>query len=148
MSPFSPDRIFEIVMQVVTEYLGANEFALTARGHRVISDQPVEKGGSDKGMTPPELFLGSLGACAAFYAAQYLNARSLPSEGLSVRVEANLAKQPSRLDAFRIEIDVPVLDERHREGVLRAAKACLLHNTLAGVPPVAIEVKQIVPVAA
>jgi hypothetical protein len=30
------------------------------------SDQPVENGGDDSAMTPPELFLASLGSCAAF----------------------------------------------------------------------------------
>jgi organic hydroperoxide reductase OsmC/OhrA len=28
------------------------------------SDQPVENGGHDEGMTPPELLLASLGSCA------------------------------------------------------------------------------------
>ena len=41
-------------------------------------------------MTPPELFLASLGTCAAYYAAEYLNARDLPADGLEVYGDAAL----------------------------------------------------------
>jgi len=53
---------------------------------------------------------------------------------LSVRVEATKALGPARLDSFRIEVQIPELDERHREGVLRAVKSCLVHNTLLHAP--------------
>jgi uncharacterized OsmC-like protein len=97
----------------------------------VVCDQPADNAGTDEGMTPPEFLLASLGTCAGFYAVQYLNARGLPSSGLQVRVSGEKAKAPARVASFLIEISVPGLqDERHREGVLRAAKSCLIHNTL------------------
>jgi uncharacterized OsmC-like protein len=88
-------------------------------------------------MSPPELLLASLGTCAAFYAAQYLRARSLATDGLEVRVSAEKAMGPARLATFHIEIRVPGLeDEKHRVGVLRAAKSCLIHNTLLQPPKI------------
>jgi len=90
-------------------------------------------------MSPPEFLLASLGTCAAFYAVQYLRARSLPSDGLEVQVEAAKALDPPRLGAFRIEISIPGLeDERHREGVLRAARSCFIHHTLRQAPEIEI----------
>ena len=47
-------------MEVLVEHLGSVQFEITARQHRVVSDQPVEQGGFDEGMTPPELMLASL----------------------------------------------------------------------------------------
>jgi uncharacterized OsmC-like protein len=87
-------------------------------------------------MTPPEFLLVSLGTCAGFYAAQYLKARGLPAEGLEVKVSAEKAKLPARLGRFRIEVLAPALDPRHEEGVLRAVKACLVHNTLVNAPAI------------
>ena len=81
-------------------------------------------------MTPPEYLLVSLGTCAGFYAAQYLKARSLICTGLEVKVSAEKAKQPARLAQFRIEVTVPGLDPNYQAGILRAVKACLIHNTL------------------
>lgn len=121
-------------MEVTAEYRGEVGFEVLARGHRVMCDQPKDRGGSDQGMTPPEFLLASLATCAAYYAAQYLNTRHLPASELKVRVSAEKAEQPARLASFRIELTVPGLDARHQEGILRAAKSCLIHNTLLGQP--------------
>ncbi len=125
-------------METTIEYLGGVKFQAEARGHKVICDQPLDNGGTDMGMTPPEFLLASLGTCAGFYAAQYLRTRNLPTEGLRVHVSAEKATQPARLGSFRIEVEAPGTgaDERHREGVLRAVKACLVHNTLVHAPAV------------
>lgn len=48
-------------MEVRVEHLGGVQFEITARQHRIVSDQPAENGGFDEGMTPPELLLASLG---------------------------------------------------------------------------------------
>jgi len=47
---------------------------------------------------------------------------------------------PARLASFRIEVVAPGLQERHQAGVLRAVKACLIHNTLLGGPSIEIAV--------
>lgn len=89
-------------------------------------------------MTPPEFLLASLATCAGFYAAQYLNARKLPTEGLKVTVTAEKALQPARLASFRIEVHAGELDSHHEAGLLRAVKSCLIHNTLGGNPSIEI----------
>ena len=127
-------------MEVLAQYLGNSKFEVAARGHRVISDQPLDNGGSDEGMTPPEFLLASLAACAAYYAAQYLKARKLPADDLKVRVSAEKAVQPARLASFQIEVTAPGLDERHEAGILRAVKACLIHNTLLAGPTIDIAI--------
>jgi uncharacterized OsmC-like protein len=132
-------------MEVEVLHLGDVKFEAIARGHRVICDQPAANGGSDSGMTPPEFLLVSLGTCAGFYAAQYLKTRSLPADGLSIKVTAEKAAQPARLERFHIEVSAPELDPQHQAGLLRAVKACLIHNTLLHAP--AIDVVLNAPVA-
>ncbi len=130
------------MLETTVEYLGGVKFEAAARGHRVVCDQPLDNKGTDAGMSPPEFLLTSLGTCAAFYAAEYLRARSLDATGLRVRVTAEKASGPARLASFEIEITVPTLsDEKHREGVLRAAKSCLIHNTLMHAPAIEITLK-------
>jgi len=123
-------------MEVTIHHLGNVKFEAKTRGHRVISDQSAENGGSDTGMTPPELMLASLGTCAGFYAAEYMKVRSLQHGDLAVKVTAEKAKAPARLGQFRIEVVVPGLDPQHQEGVLRAVRACLIHNTLLHTPAI------------
>ena len=78
-------------MDTVIRHLGNLKFEAAARGHKVICDQPMENGGADAGMTPPEFLLVSLGTCAAYYAAQYLRTRGLNTDQLIVRVSAEKA---------------------------------------------------------
>ena len=127
-------------MEVEILHLGAVKFEAITRGHRVICDQPPANGGLDSGMTPPEFLLVSLGTCAGFYAAQYLKTRSLPDSGLKIKVSAEKATQPARLGHFQIEVNVPALDAQHQAGVLRAVKACLIHNTLLNSPAIDVVV--------
>ena len=123
-------------MEVRIQHLGDVRFEASTRGHRVVCDQPPDSGGSDSGMTPPEYLLVSLGTCAGFYAAHYLKTRSLPAQGLEIKVTAEKAAQPARLGRLRIEVIVPALDPHHEAGILRAVKACLIHNTLLNAPEI------------
>ena len=130
------------MLEVTVEHLGAVQFEMKTRGHVVISDQPEENGGFDEGMTPPELMLASLGSCAGFYAVDYLKRNKLSLEGTRVRVTADKAKAPARLDNFRIEVDVPAgLNEEQIKGVEEAVHRCLIHNTLTHPPKIELEVK-------
>jgi uncharacterized OsmC-like protein len=65
-----------------------------------------------------------------------MKVRSLAHEGLEVKVSAEKATQPARLGQFRIEVIVPGLDPQHQAGILRAVKACLIHNTLIHAPAI------------
>ena len=131
------------MLEVMTGHLGAVQFEVTARGHKLYCDQPVESGGFDEGMTPPELLLASVGACAAYYAVDYLKRSGLPQTGVRVRTTAEKVKGPARLDDIRVELDCPAADEeRHRRGVLDAVHKCLIHNTLLNTPKIRIELLQ------
>lgn len=130
-------------MEVTVEHLGAVQFEIKARQHTIVCDQPAENGGFDEGMTPPELLLASLASCAGFYAAQYLRKFKLATEGTRVRVLADKAKDPARLDSFRIEIETPLeLTDLHRAGVERAVHHCLIHNTLLHPPQITIAISE------
>jgi len=131
-------------MEVTVEHLGAVQFEIRARQHTISCDQPAENGGYDEGMTPPELLLASLASCAGFYAAQYLRKYKLATKGTRVRVTADKAKEPARVDNFHIEVESPRdLTEEHRVGMERAVHHCLIHNTLLHPPKINIEIKQL-----
>jgi uncharacterized OsmC-like protein len=132
-------------MEAVIEHLGSVQFEIKARGHVIVSDQPRENGGFDEGMTPPELLLASLGSCAAYYAADYLRQHQLATEGTRVRIVAEKAKHPARVDNFQIEIDVPVgLDEAQQKGIQDAVHRCLIHNTLLHPPKIEFAIRSAV----
>jgi putative redox protein len=126
-------------MQVHVTQSGSARFAIHARTHTIVSDQPVDNGGDDTGMTPPELLLASLGSCAAYYALQYLKTRGLAHSGVEVSVSAEKLKQPARLGNFHVDVISPVpLTPDQEQGLLRSVHQCLVHNTLLAPPRVEI----------
>ncbi len=132
-------------MEVTVEHIGAVQFEIRARGHVIVSDQPVESGGYDEGMTPPELLLAALGSCAGYYAAQYMRKHKLGMEGTKVKVSAEKAKDPARMENFAIRVEVPVgLSEAHTAGIEEAVHHCLVHNTLLHPPKITLEVSSLV----
>jgi putative redox protein len=127
-------------MEATVQYLDGVKFDVAVRRHHVVCDQPVENKGDDAGIAPPEFLLASLATCAGYYALEYLKTRSLPTAGLSVHVSADKLKQPARLGNFRIEVSTAEIEPRHLEGVLRAVKSCLIHNTLLHAPAIEVVV--------
>jgi len=127
-------------MEIKAKQIDRFKFNVEARSHSLICDQPLENGGEDAGMTPPELMLASLGACAEFYAVQYLRTRKLDDQGVEVKVTAEKLMQPARLGNFQIHVVCPTgLNPEQTEGLRRSVHHCLIHNTLLSVPTVDIE---------
>lgn len=127
-------------MESCTRYLDGKKFETLLDGYRIVTDQPTSECGTGAGLTPPELLLASLASCAGHYTAEYVPTRSLPLTGLHVHASANKGTQPPRLAFFRVEVDVPGLEARHCQGILRAVRACLIHNTLMAAPTIEVEV--------
>jgi putative redox protein len=128
-------------LEVRISHVDGVKFAIQARSHVVVCDQPVENHGSDTGMTPPEFLLASLGSCAAYYAMEFLKTRGLAETGVEVTVTAEKLLQPARLGNFRVEISCPVaLTAEQNATMIRAVERCVVHNTLQSTPQIAIEV--------
>ena len=134
-------------MEIAVEHLGAVQFEIKTRGHLIVSDQPVNAGGFDEGMTPPELLLASLGSCAGYYAAEYLRKNKLTTEGTRVHVSCEkLTKPMARLTDFVIEVNAPVeLDVEQLKGMEAAVEHCLVHNTLLNPPKISIKTAGLIP---
>ena len=57
-------------------------------GHRIRSDEEVDKGGEDTGATPHELLLAALGSCTAMTLKVYAERKGWPLEDVKVTLNA------------------------------------------------------------
>lgn len=129
-------------MEVLINQIEGVKFLIQARSHTIVCDQPEENGGSDAGMTPPEFLLASLGACAAFYGAEYLRTRNLASRGVKVSASAEKLKGPARVGNFRIRFDSPAaLTSEQQDALMRSIEHCLVKNTLLNPPQIEISLE-------
>jgi putative redox protein len=130
-------------MKVTVERLGQVSFTVQTRNHLILCDQPKENSGSDKAMTPPELFLASLGTCVGYYVVQFCEARNLDAGDLNIQVDGEILPNPGRIGRIAIRIRLPFeLEEEKIKALIRAATHCTIHNTLMHPPDVRVEVAQ------
>jgi len=127
--------------RVTARHVDGDAYAITARGHAMLTDQPAADGGTDAAATPTELLVASLASCVAFYTGRYLVRHGLDRAGLAVTAEFALAAgRPARVGAVRLRITVPGGVPPQRVGALLAvASHCTVHNTLRQQPDVSIE---------
>jgi putative redox protein len=122
-------------MMLTVAYKSGARFDVTSGRHTIVTDQPIEDGGGDAGMSPVELFVGSLGSCVAYFVGRYCARHQIPCEGFTVDVEWSSAKQPHRVGAVELRIKLPAtLSPEQRENLLKVAHGCTVHQSLV-MPP-------------
>ena len=127
--------------RVTVRHVDGDAYAITARGHAMLTDQPAADGGTDAAATPTELLVASLASCVAFYTGRYLVRHGLDRAGLAVTAEfAMAAGRPARVGAVRLRITVPGgVPPQRTDALLAVASHCTVHNTLRQQPDVSIE---------
>jgi putative redox protein len=136
-------------MEVKVERLCKASFMVQARSHLVLCDQPKTNGGADTGMTPPELFLASLGTCVGYHVAQYCDTRDLKCESLEVHVQGEIMPHPGRIGRIVIQVLLPIdLEPDRLDALLRTATHCTIHNTLTHPPEIDVQIQTPVTTAA
>jgi uncharacterized OsmC-like protein len=127
---------------ITTTYLGDMRFRTKLGDHALLIDVPAEMGGQNRGPTPPQLFVASLGSCVAAFIANYCEKAGVDDSGLAVDVEFDKAEDPTRLVNLRIVIRLPNASCGHREEALRrVAEHCPVHATIATLEDISIEIR-------
>jgi len=128
-------------MRIQIKYQDGVKFLAQARNHQFAIDQPKERGGSDAGMNPLEVFLSSLGSCVAFYVRRYCKDVNIDPKGLVVDVESVLSEErPFQFKDIKVKISLGQDIGNRRESLIKFVKNCPVHNTLSGQPKIKIEI--------
>ncbi len=128
-------------MKMTVEFRGGAKFDITSRRHTIVTDQPVEDGGQDAGMSPVELFVGSLASCVGYFVGRYCARHQIPCDGFSIDTEWSYAEQPHRVGAIDMRIHLPAaVSPEQQERLLKVAHGCTVHQSLAVPPSVQITV--------
>ncbi|MEM1447791.1 MAG: bifunctional alpha/beta hydrolase/OsmC family protein [Planctomycetota bacterium] len=104
--------------------------------HAFLADEPAEVGGNDRGASPFELLLSSLGACTTMTLRMYADRKRWPLE--NVRIDMSLEKEPTddpKHPLHRFTGDITIegdLDATQRERLIEIAGRCPVHRAIAG----------------
>ena len=127
-------------MKLSVSYHGGTRYDITSGSHRVITDQPADGGGADSGMTPVELFVGSLASCVGYFVGQFCARHDISRDGLKVEAEWTMAEGPHRVGQILLAIRLPHrVTPEQRERMLKVAHGCTVHQSLAHAALIAID---------
>lgn len=116
-------------MVVATNTGASYQTELVATGHELISDEPLEVGGSDSGPSPGQFLQLALASCTAITLRMYAKRKNIPLE--KIRVEVN-AERDGKKTLFQRQIYLEGnLEAAQRDRLLDIANACPVHRTLA-----------------
>lgn len=117
--------------KITTYYKGDMLFETKLGNHSLIIDVPAGMGGSDRGPTPPEIFVASLGSCIGAFVANYCGKAGVDLRDMSVDVSFDKAEEPTRLVNLKATINLPYGECASREkAILRVAEHCPVHETI------------------
>jgi len=126
-------------MKLTAAYHGGTRYDITSGTHRVITDQPAVDGGQDSGMSPVELFVGSVVSCVAYFVGQFCARHNISREGLRVDADWTMAEQPHRVGRIDLAIHLPHrIPAELKERLLNVAHGCTVHQSITNVPTVEI----------
>jgi putative redox protein len=125
--------------EIRIKYEKGREFTAFARNHKITIDQPPDNGGEDRGPTPTELFISSLGSCIGVYVQGFCKRGGVPYEGMELKVSFEKAEDPYRISKIIVDVIMPEkVTEERKKAILKVAGHCLIHNTIANHPEVTI----------
>lgn len=127
-------------MKLTATYHGGTRYDITCGKHRIVMDQPVADNGQDAGMSPVELFVGSVASCVAYFVGQFCARHNISRDGLSVNAEWAMAEHPHRVGRIDIAIHLPHrIPLEQKELLLKVAHGCTVHQSIASA--VTVEIK-------
>lgn len=127
-------------MNVVARVRQGFQVEVEIRQHRVTADLPPDKGGQDRGPTPPELLLASLAACSAIFAQMFAQREGIAGP-VEVQAEAKLADHPMGVSDFRVRVRIPGLPPEKEEKAQAFVGRCVVSQTLCAANTVALTIE-------
>lgn len=103
---------------------------VTAGENKIITDEPIDKGGQNKGLNPMEILATSLASCTAATLRMYIERKEWDVENINVEVELENFPLTKRA-VFKRDISFEgILDDEQMKRLHTIADACPVHKIL------------------
>jgi len=104
---------------------------VVAGENTLITDEPIDKGGGNKGFNPFEILATSLASCTAATLRMYVDRKEWNIETINVEVELeNFPLTKRAIFKRNITFEIAVLDEEQIKRLQTIADACPIHKIL------------------
>ena len=130
-------------MEMEIRFPGGKKVEAFFDDYTVITDQPVDDGGSGSAPSPFDLFLASIGTCTGFYVLSFCQRNNIPTD--KMKLTARFIRNPAThlVENIHIGIHVPKnFPEKYKNAVVKAADVCTVKRHLEQPPQIEITIVQ------
>lgn len=117
-------------------YLGElrTECTHLGSGTKIITDAPLDNHGKAEAFSPTDLVATSLASCVMTIMGIYCQSHNIPFISAEATIEKQMASDPRRISKIILDMDLSAnnWDERTKQKVIAAGKACPVARTLEG----------------
>lgn len=117
-------------------YLGElrTECTHLGSGTKIITDAPLDNHGKAEAFSPTDLVATSLASCVMTIMGIYCQTHNIPFISAEATIEKQMASDPRRISKIILDMDLSAnnWDERTKQKVIAAGKACPVERTLEG----------------
>lgn len=127
--------------EVKVKLLDGMKLEAEVNGHKILTDQPCEKGGEGSAPNPVEYFLTSTALCAGFYVKAFCQKRGIDTSKISLTQTVKHDENNKLKISVTTKIDLPSDFPAEYKGPLKkSAEQCLVKNMIVTGPEFSIEV--------
>ena len=120
--------------ELIVSLPGGRRVDVSVGGHVVHTDQPTDNGCEDTAVSPFDLFLASVGACAGIFVQGFCAKRGLPYDQIRI-VERAVYDAQGTLTGVDLDVKLPAsFPEKYREALLRVVDQCSVKKAIAAQP--------------
>lgn len=122
-------------MSMQISFPGGLSVAAQVDSFEMLTDQPLASGGDNSAPSPYDLFLGSIGTCAGFFALRFCQQRELSTDGLGLTLDIERDPESRTLLKVLIEIQLPKgFPEKYRKAIVKATDQCSVKQAILAQP--------------
>jgi ribosomal protein S12 methylthiotransferase accessory factor len=96
---------------------------------------------------PFDLFMASIGTCAAFYVSRFCRNHGIPTEGIRLEQSRRINPETKMVERIEIMVRLPQgFPEKYRDAVVRSANLCSVKKHLELAPQIDVQTEIVEPV--
>ena len=122
-------------MEMKIEFPGGAKIAAQYKGFTIATDQPERAGGSNSAPAPFDYFLASIGTCAGYYVARFIEQRGLRAEGLALTLSTTKDRERGLVSKVTLQLELPVgFPSKYEKAIVRAIDQCTVKRNILDPP--------------
>jgi len=121
--------------EMIMTFPGGKRVEADYKGFKIMTDQPVYAGGDGSAPAPFDLFLASIGTCAAYYVLAFCQKRGIPTDNVSVVLTTEKNPESRMIEKILIDIRLPrEFPSKYKNAVIRSVHSCAVEAHILQAP--------------